>query len=125
MQAWIGATALRKVDGYAPALDVLARYATDPQQAAPRWGRLWETCWRAHGSGAPWRPDDAAGDDWRDVPALGAWDDWGVPQLVNFNGMVWSQHGHAERGAGQTAGDAGAGAGGRTRPDLGQRPGGG
>ncbi|MBN6103444.1 9-O-acetylesterase [Xanthomonas sp. CFBP 8703] len=89
MQAWIGDAALRKVDGNAPALDVLARYAIDPQQAAPRWGTLWETWWRAHGSGAPWQPDDAGG-DWRDAPAaLGAWDDWGVPQLVNFNGMVW------------------------------------
>jgi len=88
MQAWIGDAALRTVPGNAPALDVLARYATDPQQAAPRWGRLWEAWWRAHGAGAPWQPDDAS-DAWQAVPALDAWDDWGVPQLVNFNGMVW------------------------------------
>ncbi|WP_045760310.1 sialate O-acetylesterase [Xanthomonas albilineans] len=89
IQAWIGDAALRKVDDNAPALDVLARYAKDPQQAAPRWGSLWETWWHAHGIGAPWQPGDT-GTDWRDAPTtLGAWDDWGVPQLVNFIGMVW------------------------------------
>ncbi|MBN6150566.1 beta galactosidase jelly roll domain-containing protein [Xanthomonas sp. AmX2] len=88
MQAWIGAPALRQAGDYGAALDVLARYARDPQQAAPRWARLWEAWWRARADDAPWQP--GAGGDWRDAPAaLGAWDDWGVPQLVNFNGMVW------------------------------------
>ncbi|MBB5863589.1 sialate O-acetylesterase [Xanthomonas sp. 3058] len=88
LQAWIGETALRAAGDDGPALDVLARYAVDPVAAAPRWGALWETWWHAHGDGEPWQPD--APGAWQDAPAaLGAWDDWGVPQLVGFNGMVW------------------------------------
>ncbi|WOB26331.1 MULTISPECIES: sialate O-acetylesterase [Xanthomonas] len=88
MQAWIGDKALRAAGDDGPALDVLARYATSPTDAAPRWGTLWETWWRAHGDSAPWQPD--APGAWQPAPAaLGAWDDWGVPQLVGFNGMVW------------------------------------
>ncbi|AJQ85903.1 sialate O-acetylesterase [Xanthomonas oryzae pv. oryzicola] len=88
LQAWIGDKALRAAGDNGPALDVLARYATDPVAAAPRWAALWETWWHAHGEGEPWQPD--APGDWQNAPpALGAWDDWGVPQLVGFNGMVW------------------------------------
>ncbi|KAB0529655.1 sialate O-acetylesterase [Xanthomonas cissicola] len=88
LQAWIGDKALRAAGDDGPALDVLARYATDPVAAAPRWAALWERWWRAHGESEPWQPD--APGDWQSAPsALGAWDDWGVPQLVGFNGMVW------------------------------------
>nr|WP_238319442.1 sialate O-acetylesterase [Xanthomonas maliensis] len=88
MQAWIGERALRAGSDAGPALDVLARYAVDPVAAAPRWGALWERWWNAHGEGQPWQPD-APGAWQLAPPALGAWDDWGVPQLVGFNGMVW------------------------------------
>ncbi|RBK94298.1 9-O-acetylesterase, partial [Xanthomonas oryzae pv. oryzae] len=43
LQAWIGDKALRAAGDNGPALDVLARYATDPVAAAPRWAALWET----------------------------------------------------------------------------------
>ncbi|MCC4588633.1 9-O-acetylesterase [Xanthomonas sp. NCPPB 1067] len=88
LQAWIGEAALRAAGDDGPALDVLARYAGSPEAAAPRWATLWETWWRAHGEGEPWQPD--APGAWQAAPAgLGAWDDWGVPQLVGFNGMLW------------------------------------
>ncbi|MCC4622162.1 9-O-acetylesterase [Xanthomonas cassavae CFBP 4642] len=88
LQAWIGEAALRAAGDDGPALDVLARYADSPTDAAPRWARLWEAWWHAHGEGEPWQPD--APGAWQPAPAaLGAWDDWGVPQLVGFNGMVW------------------------------------
>ncbi|CAD0364524.1 sialate O-acetylesterase [Xanthomonas hortorum] len=88
LQAWIGEKALRAAGDDGAALDVLARYARDPVDAAPQWAALWETWWHAHGEGEPWQPD--APGTWQTAPAaLGAWDDWGVPQLVGFNGMVW------------------------------------
>lgn len=88
LQAWIGEKALRAAGDDGPALDVLARYARDPVDAAPHWGTLWEAWWHAHGEGEPWQAD--APGAWQTAPAaLGAWDDWGVPQLVGFNGMVW------------------------------------
>lgn len=88
LQAWISEKALRAVGEHGQTLDVLTRYAADPVAAAPRWAALWETWWHAHGEGEPWQPD--APGDWQNAPpALGAWDDWGVPQLVGFNGMVW------------------------------------
>ncbi|MEA9828173.1 sialate O-acetylesterase [Xanthomonas campestris pv. raphani] len=104
LQAWIGDAALRAAGDDGPALDVLARYATSPTDAAPRWGRLWETWWRAHGDDAPWQPD--APGAWQPAPAtLGAWDDWGVPQLVGFSGMVWYRS-TVELTAAQAAQDA-------------------
>ncbi|WP_425521558.1 sialate O-acetylesterase, partial [Xanthomonas vesicatoria] len=104
LQAWIGDTALRAAGDDGPALDVLARYARDPVEAAPRWGALWEGWWHAHGEGDPWQPD--APGAWQTAPAaLGAWDDWGVPQLVGFNGMVWYRT-TIELSAAQAAQDA-------------------
>lgn len=74
-QAWIGEKALRAAGDDGPALDVLARYARDPVDAAPHWGALWEAWWHAHGEGEPWQAD--APGAWQTAPAaLGAWDDW-------------------------------------------------
>ena len=93
IQAWTSGPALRTLGGYDGELDVLARYAADPVQAVAAWGELWQQWWRDRpGVPADDRPwdGDAAGDGWHDAPAqLGAWERWGVPELADFNGMVW------------------------------------
>jgi len=93
IEAWMSADALHKVGGYDEALDLLALYATDPVAASGRWGHLWERWWQGLPGMAgdrPWQPDQAAGAPWRTAPAaLGPWEEWGVPALAEFNGMVW------------------------------------
>ena len=93
IETWLSADALRKIGGYDDALDVLAQYTTDPVAAAASWGEVWAKWWRDRPGVAagdePWKPGNAVG-TWRAAPKqLGAWEQWGVPELANFNGMLW------------------------------------
>lgn len=100
IEAWLSAAALRKADGNstAEALDVLAQYAHDPSTANAHWGKLWAAWWRGLPAAAkakpaandqPWLPD-APSTGWRQAPhALGDYQQWGVPELAKFNGMLW------------------------------------
>lgn len=93
IQAWTSAGALRKLGSYDPELDVLARYADEPLSAVGDWGALWQ-CWWSSRPGVvaddqPWAEGAMVG-RWHDAPArLGAWERWNVPELADFNGMVW------------------------------------
>lgn len=93
IEAWMSEGALRTAGRYDAALDVLRLYATDQDAAAARWGEMWQSWWRAHAAtheiNDPWlvQADDA---QWRTAPAaLGAWEQWGDPELAAYNGMVW------------------------------------
>jgi len=93
IEAWISAGALRALGSYDAELDVLDRYAVDPVGAIGDWGTLWQKWWSSQPGVAaddqPWSPD-APSTGWRAAPAqLGAWEQWGVPELADFNGMVW------------------------------------
>ena len=93
IQAWTSGDALRATGNHDAELDVLAMYAGDPVGAAAKWGDLWQSWWSA-GKGIaaddrPWSPERPAG-TWRKAPReLTAWERWGVPELADFNGMVW------------------------------------
>ncbi|WP_255516355.1 sialate O-acetylesterase [Luteimonas suaedae] len=94
IQAWIRDDALRTTGDYDAELDVLALYADDPVAAVADWGGVWAEWWRGRSDVAagdePWNPAAAAGADWREAPReLGAWERWGVPELAEFDGMVW------------------------------------
>ncbi|MGV6490301.1 sialate O-acetylesterase [Stenotrophomonas rhizophila] len=93
IEAWTSTEALRTQGAVAPALDVLALYASDPAAANARWGRQWQQWWTgregATGGDTPWQPG-AGGTGWQDTPpGLGAWERWGVPALSGYNGMAW------------------------------------
>jgi sialate O-acetylesterase len=90
ISAWMSDAALRRT-GMADQADLLALYARDPAAANARAMTIWEAWWRA-GSGdaagrEPWQP--AAALDWRPVPAMTNFETWGVPELADYNGMVW------------------------------------
>ncbi|MCP1585427.1 sialate O-acetylesterase [Pseudoxanthomonas mexicana] len=93
IEAWTSAAALRSGGGLDEALDVLSLHATDKAASVARWGRHWEQWWTRR-SGAtpddrPWRAD-APGAGWRAAPpVLGAWERWGIPDLADYNGMMW------------------------------------
>jgi len=94
IQAWTSGEALRALGGYDGELDVLARYADDPVDAVGDWGALWQGWWSSRPGMAdddtPWQPGGMPKGTWREAPErLGAWERWGVPDLADFNGMVW------------------------------------
>ena len=98
IEAWLDAASLRKVGGNNEALDVLAQYATDPQIANAQWGDMWAKWWRALPDTAkaapavsdePWS-SGASTAGWRKAPhAMGDYQQWGLPELATFNGMLW------------------------------------
>jgi sialate O-acetylesterase len=95
IQAWTSAAALRTLGIYDGELDVLERYADDAVAAVGEWGALWQRWWAQQpGHDDRDRPWEGSGDGWRSAPPqLGAWERWGVPELAEFNGMVWYRTG--------------------------------
>lgn len=92
ISAWMSDTALRSA-GLARAADLVALHATDPVAAERGASTIWEDWWR-RGTGdapgrEPWQPDAAI--DWKPVPRIGNFEQWGVPALADYNGMVWYQ----------------------------------
>ena len=86
IQAWISEPTLRRIGGFEDKLDVLALYPTDPLAAQARWGQVWERWWGERSTDAPWLSETG---DWRPVPDMTPWEQWRVPALETFNGMVW------------------------------------
>ncbi len=93
IEPWMSEDAMRTVPGYESALAVSAEYRVDPAAAVRHWGEHWQKWWRSLGGLAggrePWTTtDDAAA--WRPAPAeLTPWENWGVPDLAPYDGMVW------------------------------------
>ncbi len=92
IETWMSEAALRASGGNDAALDVLALYAQRPATANARWGAMWEAWWLQRTQGrresAPWAAKSAGA--WRVAPrALGYWEQWGVPELASYNGMLW------------------------------------
>jgi sialate O-acetylesterase len=90
IQPWMSAEALRAVGGSDPLLDILEAYPKDPASAARRFGLVWQAWWTSRAGDPdladPWT---GAGRGWRDAPAgLGFWENWGVPELASYNGIV-------------------------------------
>lgn len=90
ISAWMDDRALAAAD-LADAVRLRSLYARDPGAAARAFGIAWERWWRAgtgdRPGGEPWQQGAAL--DWKRVPAIGFWEDWGDPALTAFNGMVW------------------------------------
>ncbi|MBN8807834.1 MAG: beta galactosidase jelly roll domain-containing protein [Sphingomonas sp.] len=90
ISAWMGDRAL-KAGGRAADAALLQLYTHDPAAAARQAGKTWESWWRQQTGVAPgrepWQPATTL--DWRPVPTIEAWGRWGVPALVDHQGMVW------------------------------------
>lgn len=90
IEAWMSPAALRKVGGYDEAIATLNLSLTDPVAANRRWGETIKAWWTAkhpaETATAPW----TGSGPWTPAPkGLGVWERWGVPDLANFNGVVW------------------------------------
>jgi len=80
IEDWISRESLATLPRYRPALDLLALYGRDPAAASLQWRSMLETWLGARGSA----PANAA---WRAVPSTAAWENWGDPALVSFDGI--------------------------------------
>jgi sialate O-acetylesterase len=87
IEPWISEQGLRRVGGFDSSLDLLHVYARDPITGNDQLGENWEHWWHAQASSTPWTESGA---DWHEVPLpMRDWKSWGVPELVNHDGMVW------------------------------------
>lgn len=86
IQAWISEPTLRRIGGFDDKLDVLAIYPTDPVRAQARWGQVWERWWAGRTADKPWLSETGS---WTPVPAMTPWEQWQVPALSAWDGMVW------------------------------------
>jgi alpha-glucuronidase len=94
IQTWMSEPALRSDPDYAAQLALLKVHVKDPAAATQQWGRYWQDWWRGRvptAAGAePWNANAAVAKNWRAAPAeLGHWENWGVPELASYNGIVW------------------------------------
>ena len=73
--------------------DMAKLYARDPLAGNRQWGDLWQGWWAAHQrdptEATPWaltfRPDAS----WKPVPTMERWNNWQIPALKNFVGLMW------------------------------------
>jgi len=95
IRGWVSGPTLRAQGFFDDDLDMLALDQRDPAAASRRWDAAWESWWRAHGKGEPWKEDASA---WPVAPAaLGPWNDWPGLSLpegsaepgVGFVGQMW------------------------------------
>lgn len=87
---WMGARAQVAV-GQGAQSALVSLHGRDPFAAERAASAEWEKWWRKETGDAsgkePWQPESEM--VWADVPQIGPWEEWGVPALANFNGMVW------------------------------------
>ena len=94
IQAWMSAESLRSVSGNEEMLSLLSAQAKDPATGLASWSDYWQHWWHAHGgdslSAQPWGATSDVSRAWRSVPTTwGPWEEWGVPELANYDGIVW------------------------------------
>jgi sialate O-acetylesterase len=94
IQAWMSADSLRSLGEYDDALGLLSTQGKDPALALPLWGEHMQKWWRSRaGAGAiaePWSASPEASRNWSVAPAtMGPWEQWGVPALEKYDGIVW------------------------------------
>jgi len=89
IEPWMSDATLRSMGGnYGPLLDVLTLNDTNAQQGARKWGEVWQNWYQGRVPNA--KPWSDATQKWAAVPNLSQkWEQWGVPQLADYNGMVW------------------------------------
>lgn len=93
IEPWMSAPALRASGGYEAALEVGEAFLVNESAATARWGEYWKQWWRAQPAtrgSEPWNFTRGDVASWRAVPTLSTpWENWGVAELAQFNGIVW------------------------------------
>lgn len=88
IQSWMTASALRSMGDYDRALDALAQSSKNPIAAASQWATIWEGWYRERTKDQPWSAKPSG--EWKPAPIeRGYWEEWGVPELAKYDGMLW------------------------------------
>ena len=92
IETWLSAAALRQLGGNERKLDLLGQYAVEPAAASAAWGHELENWWNSHStvvSCQPWTVRKSAC-EWQPAPQkLSRWEEWGVPALAEYDGVMW------------------------------------
>jgi sialate O-acetylesterase len=91
IETWLSVEALRALGGNEKKLALLDAYARDKGTGAMSWGDTigeWWTSQPATRGTHPW--SDKGPGTWQRAPAqLGSWESWGIPNLAEFDGVLW------------------------------------
>jgi len=93
IETWLSEQALRQLGGNDAKLDLLAEYDRNPGSASAHWGAQWQKWWTeqpaTHGL-QPWAVGRTPTGEWKPAPAeLTQWENWGVAELAEYDGMMW------------------------------------
>lgn len=90
VEAWMDAPELATAPGRADEFAIVQHYAADRAAGLKGFGTRWQDWWRTRAKDQPWNDRPRKGDGWRAAPAsFKPWESWGVPELADFNGLVW------------------------------------
>ena len=91
IETWLSSQALRQLGGNDAKLELLAQFASDRAAASARWGREWQQWWKSQTvtrGTEPWSAGRTG--EWKPAPAkLAQWENWGVSELAEYDGMMW------------------------------------
>lgn len=97
IKAWLGEPVLRSLRAYDAGLDLLALHARDAAAGEAGWHRLMEDWWATRDAALVGEPawstpafDDAA---WPRLVPSGIWEDSGIGEFRNFDGVAWFRTG--------------------------------
>ena len=92
IETWLSPDALRQLGADDAKLALLGRYAADREAGSAEWGRELQKWWNAQPANRgvePWSTGKASG-TWTPAPAkLVPWENWGVPELAEYDGALW------------------------------------
>jgi sialate O-acetylesterase len=92
IETWLSQNALRQLGTDDAKLALLGRFAADRAAGSAEWGRELQKWWSAEPANRgvePWSTGKATG-TWTPAPAkLVPWEDWGVPELAEYDGAMW------------------------------------
>ena len=91
IETWLSREKLKELGGNDAGLELLTEYARDPSAAMRHWGKNFQKWYLSQPSTQGKQPWAALGNgEWQPAPSVGTvWEEWGVPTLTTYDGMVW------------------------------------
>jgi sialate O-acetylesterase len=92
IETWLSREKLRELGGNDSNLDLLAEYASDKPAAMRHWGESFQKWWLSQPvqGKQPWVAEKNDSADWKAAPSVEqTWEEWGVPALAEYDGMMW------------------------------------
>lgn len=92
IETWLSREMLHELGGNDDKLALLEEYARDKPTAMRHWGERFQKWWASQPATQgrqPWTPA-GAGVEWQPAPSVEkTWEEWGVPALAEYDGMLW------------------------------------